>query len=218
MVRKGTFVLGLALFSVLERGWANPASDCTRIVSNLERLACFDKAAGTPSRVHATSRKWSNPELGVVDLAPVMADEVVRTPDDFTFHIHTQADGPPGQRRLSISAPAIVAAEPRPWLVISCVQNISRLQLLMGQPVVGNRVQVQLLTEKGATNNLPWQVMDNGQVLDAGRGLAAIEQIKVLKGAHRIRVVSAHPALSGLSFDAQGLDPLIEQARMACHW
>ena len=46
--------------------------------------------------------------------------------------------------------------------------------------------------------------MENGQVLDAGRGLPAIEQIKQIIGAKRIHVVSEHADLNGLSFDAQG--------------
>lgn len=60
--------------------------------------------------------------------------------------------------------------------------------------------------------------MENGQVIDAGRGLPAIEQIRKLIGAHRIEVVSEHSELDGLIFDAQGLTPLISQARSTCRW
>ena len=60
--------------------------------------------------------------------------------------------------------------------------------------------------------------MENGQVLDAGRGLPAIEQIKQLIGAQRIEVVSDHNEVDGLIFDAQGLDPLIRQVRSTCRW
>jgi len=60
--------------------------------------------------------------------------------------------------------------------------------------------------------------MENGQVLDAGRGLPAIEQIKKLIGAQRIRLLSDKPEVDGLMFDAQGLDPLISKARSTCRW
>lgn len=63
-----------------------------------------------------------------------------------------------------------------------------------------------------------WQVTENGQVLDAGRGLPGIEQIKPLIGARRIQVESDNPAVDGLIFDAQGLDPLIDEARKTCRW
>jgi type VI secretion system protein VasI len=60
--------------------------------------------------------------------------------------------------------------------------------------------------------------MENGQVIDAGRGLPGIEQIKQLIGAHRIHVESDHPAVNGLTFDAHGLDALIDKVRTACRW
>jgi type VI secretion system protein VasI len=211
-------VLGLAVFALLEPALAAPMRDCTRIVSNVERLACFDEAAGTPARLPAMRRGWSAPELDAPSMARVLANEARRTPDNLAFHLGAEDDRRTGHRQVVISAPAIATSEPRPYLAISCVQNISRLQLLTGDPVQGNRVSLQLRTEHRATSPLVWQVMENGQVLDAGRGLPAIEQIKVLQGAHRILVVSDHPALDGLRFDAQGLDPLIDQARKACRW
>lgn len=59
---------------------------------------------------------------------------------------------------------------------------------------------------------------ENGQVLDAGRGLPGIEQIRQLIGARRIQVHSENPAVGGLVFDAQGLDRLIGEVRKACRW
>ncbi|MDF0729260.1 type VI secretion system-associated protein VasI [Pseudomonas entomophila] len=196
---------------------ANPARDCPQVVSNLERLACFDQAAGTP--VHVPRQAWSAPEQEAPSLLSVMVNEARRAPDDLTFTLSEQGNSDAqGQKRLVISAPAIAATEPRPFLAISCIENISRLQLLIGEPIDVGRVTVQLRTELQSTAALPWQVMENGQVLDAGRGLPAIEKIKALIGAHRIHVVSDDPVVDGLTFDAQGLDPLIEQARAACRW
>ncbi|MFJ2983591.1 MULTISPECIES: type VI secretion system-associated protein VasI [unclassified Pseudomonas] len=190
---------------------AGAPRDCPRIVSNLERLACFDEAAGTPARV--TTQPWSAPEHDAPSVLRVMASEAQRTGDDLTFRLSGQHP-----ESLLIAAPAIVAVEPRPYLAISCVQNISRLQLISGQPIEAKWVNVQLRTERETTEASAWQVMENGQVLDAGRGLPAIEQIRRLFGAHRIHVVSDHPRFDGLTFDAQGLDPLIDQARKACRW
>ncbi len=142
----------------------------------------------------------------------VLAHEASRPPEDLTFRLSAEGEG------LLISAPAIASATPSPYLVISCVQNISRLQLVVGRPLDVGRVTVQLLGERRNTNATPWQVMENGQVLDAGRGLPGIEQIKQLIGAHRIHVQSDNPAIDGLIFDVQGLDPLIDEARKTCRW
>lgn len=194
----------------LAPSWASQARDCPQIVSNVERLACFDQAAGTPA--HRTKRQWSTPEQDSPTLHRVMAHEAKRSPEDLTFRLRAENDG------LMISAPAIASVAPQPYLVISCVQNISRLQLVTTQPIDSGWVLVRLQGERGATVPTPWQVTENGQVLDAGRGLPGIEQIKQLIKAHRIQVESDNPAVNGLVFDAQGLDPLIDEARKACRW
>ncbi|MCO7517146.1 type VI secretion system-associated protein TagO [Pseudomonas guariconensis] len=216
MITRYVYGAGLSLLFCIGPVLASTARDCPTIVSNLERLACFDQAAGTPVRLPRST--WSAPEQDSPTLRRVMANEAQRAPDDLTFRLSAEDEGLAGHRRVLISAPAIASPEPRPYLAISCVQNISRLQLIVGQPLEAKWVKVQLQGERGATNATPWQVMENGQVLDAGRGLPAIEQIKPVIGAHRIHVVSDHPVVDGLSFDAQGLDPLIEQARQACRW
>ncbi|WP_313296254.1 type VI secretion system-associated protein VasI [Pseudomonas sp.] len=184
--------------------------DCPRIVSNLERLACFDSFAGTPA--HRVPVQWSAPEQDSPTLRRVMAQEAERAPDDLTFRLRSEEHG------LMIAAPAIASVAPHPYLVISCVQNISRLQLVTAQPIDAGRVTVRLQGKRGATVPTPWQVTENGQVLDAGRGLPGIEQIKQLIGAHRIQVESDNPTVDGLIFDAQGLDPLIDEARKTCRW
>ena len=218
MIKQFTYGFWLCFLVGAEQALAQAARDCTRISSRVERLACFDEAAGTPSDRSVIQGRWSAPELSAPSLARVLANESLRTPEDLAFRMSSHQEGQIGQRLIVISAPAIGATEPRPYLAISCVQNISRLQLLTAQPIEGNRVTLRLRTERQASSELPWQVLENGQVLDAGRGMPAIEQIKALIGAYRIQVLSDHPALSGLSFDAQGLDPLIGQARQACRW
>lgn len=45
-----------------------------------------------------------------------------------------------------------------------------------------------------------------------------VSNIKQLTGANRLHVESDHPAVDGLVFDAQGLDPLIDEARKTCRW
>ncbi|MFJ4067190.1 type VI secretion system-associated protein VasI [Pseudomonas sp. NPDC089996] len=217
MIPRSAYAAGISLLLVLQPALAGAVRDCPGVVSNLERLACFDEAAGTP--VQAPRRAWSAPEQQAPSVSRVMANEAGRPVDDLAFRLgnpHDEASA--AQPWLVISAPAIASADPRSYLVISCIQNISRLQLITGQPIDANRVKVQLQGARGASKATAWQVMENGQVLDAGRGLPAIEQIKRLIGAHRVQVVSDDPGIDGLTFDAQGLDPLIDQARKTCRW
>lgn len=210
MIVRYAYGVGLSMLLSLAPSLASQTRDCPQIVSNVERLACFDQAAGTPA--HVTKLQWSAPEQDSPTLRRVMAHEAGRPPEELTFRLEKGDDG------LMISAPAIASVAPYPYLVISCVQNISRLQLVTAQPIDAGRVMVRLQGERGSTLATPWQVTENGQVLDAGRGLPGIEQIKPLIGANRIQVESDNPAVDGLVFDAQGLDPLIDEARKACRW
>lgn len=210
MLGKNIYGLSLLLMIGCMPISAYSDQDCPRIVSNLERLACFDQSAGTPA--HLEPAQWSAPEQDSPTLRRVLTGEVGRTPEDLTFRLRPEDDG------LMISAPAIASVAPHSYLVISCVQRISRLQLVAAHPIEEGRVMVRLQGERGATVPTPWQVMENGQVLDAGRGLPGIEQIKQLIGAQRIQVASDHPAVDGLVFDADGLDPLIAEVRKTCRW
>ncbi|MDH4552150.1 type VI secretion system-associated protein TagO [Pseudomonas sp. BN607] len=205
----------LSLMFCLPPALASPVRDCPRIMSNVARLACFDEAANTPA--HATPRQWSAPEQDAPSVLRVLANESARKPDDLTFLASArEAEG--RLQGLVISAPAIASTEPRAYLAISCIQSISRLQLITARPLDARRVQVQLQGMEVSTAATPWQVMENGRVLDAGRGLPAIEQIKKLLGTRRIQLFSDHPEVDGLMFDAQGLDVLIGRVRSACRW
>ena len=216
MINRCAYGAGFSFLLLVEPSLANSDRDCRQVVSNVERLACFDDAAGTPARF--ARQLWSAPELDAPSVSRVVANEQGRDMDDLTFRANVRQAESAGRDGLVISAPAIASVEPRPYLAISCVQNISRLQLITGRPLDGGWFKVQLQGERSASATTAWQVMENGQVLDAGRGLPAIEQIKKLIGAHRIHVVSDNAAVDGLTFDAQGLDPLINQARSTCRW
>jgi type VI secretion system protein VasI len=207
---------GFLLLLCLQPALASRTQDCPGIVSNIERLACFDRAAGTPA--HATKKPWSAPELEAPSVMRVMANEAARTADDLTFRGGDLSESSGGAPELVITAPAIASGNEHAYLAISCIHNISRLQLIAKKPIETGWVTVRLKGDGWSTNETPWQVMENGQVLDAGRGLPAIEQIKKLIGAHRIQVVSDHPEVDGLMFDAQGVGPLISQARRTCRW
>lgn len=216
MIIRCAYVAGLSFVFFLQPVLASPIQDCPAIVSNIERLACFDQAAGTPA--HKAKKQWSAPELEATSVLRVMANEATRTADDLTFRIGSQSEGSERAPEWVISAPAIASGDDPSYLAISCIQHISRLQLIARQPIGASWVTVRLKGEGGSTNATLWQVMENGQVLDAGRGLPAIEQIKQLIGAQRIEVVSDHNEVDGLIFDAQGLDPLIRQVRSTCRW
>ena len=199
---------------------AASARDCTAVVSGLERLACFDQAAGTPARVPPVSSSRTAPARSTGLAGWVQANEVQRLPEDSRFLLSRwRVSTAPLQPQLLISAPALGAVGLRPHLVISCQSGISTLQLLMAEPVVPNRIRLRVFKDgRPLAPAREWRVLDTGKVIDAGRGLPAIDLLRGMGGGQRLRLESDYPSLDGVMFDADGLGALIEQERQLCRW
>ncbi|NWL75386.1 type VI secretion system-associated protein TagO [Pseudomonas taiwanensis] len=197
--------------------------DCTRIVSAVERLACFDAAAGTPPTPPSSQPPSvsAEPAVRAADITVLVREnEVGRRPDQTASILGRSADDLPGQFKVVISSPALSGAAPRPLLAISCLSNISRLQLLTADPLPVNRVSIRLLLDgRPISPSRPWQVLEDGTVTDAGRGLVAIEQLRELtRPGQQLQLESDHSPFHGLRFDVSALAGQMMQQREACHW
>lgn len=192
------------------------STDCVGIVSGLERLACFDKGAGTPALDEPLRDLPPSSET----FARLAANERQRDPEQLGFVMSTGPEMPGSeQQRVFISAPAVTALDDGRYLMISCQADISRLQLLLERPIKRHSVTVQLQVDGGAVAPArSWRVLEDGRVIDAGRGLPAVELIRRLGQGSRITVRSDDPGLNAMVFDAVGLAAMIEEERRACHW
>jgi type VI secretion system protein VasI len=200
---------------------------CIGVVSDIERLACFDTAAGTPpaptsptpaavAPSDSSSAFVRVPEIvGLVRL-----NESSRQAGETGFRLSREEEPITERWNVVISAPAMDGSAAPPVLAISCLSNISRLQLLTQHPVDPNRMNIRLLVDgRPISPPVSWQVLADGTVVDAGRGLVAIEQLRHLVGAGaRLQVESDYAPVSGLQFDATYLHTLMKQQREACHW
>ncbi|WP_256831555.1 type VI secretion system-associated protein TagO [Pseudomonas sp. Pse1] len=176
-------------------------------------------AAGTPIHHAPVAPRAISRVLPIVDL--VQRNEAKRPPEDQRFLLSSFPEPDNDQQhRLVISAPALGALPPRPYLAISCESRISRLQLVLDEPAKPNKIRIQLFKdERPVSEAYQWQVLDDaGLVVDAGRGLQAISLLRNMGGGQRLRLESDYPRLHGLVFDAEGLGELIEQERQACRW
>lgn len=199
--------------------------DCTRITSALERLACFDAIAETPPTYPS-----QQPPAAAVVAEPVVkpphitrlvnANEAGRRPEETASRISSSADALPGQDKVVISAPALSGTAAETYLAISCLSNISRLQLLSADPLPVNHITIRLLLDgRPITAARPWQVLEDGTVSDAGRGLVAIEQLRHLtRKAQLLQVESNHGPFDGMRFDASALAEQMSRQREACQW
>ncbi|MEN4917687.1 type VI secretion system-associated protein VasI [Achromobacter spanius] len=208
------------------------ARDCRMIVSDIERLACFDAGAGTPPTPVAGAAGGSVAAPGAAAPAPfapspsipdvielVRLNEAERDERDVSFRMTRVQDQQPEQNQVVISAPALDGSAQRAYLAISCISNISRLQLLLPRPAERNQIRIRLFVDaRPLSTTRTWQVMEEGLVIDAGRGLVAIELLRLLSSGGRLRVESDYAPAHGLMFDAEGLQGLVAQQREACHW
>ena len=152
-------------------------------------------------------------------LLAVAANERGRPQDDMRFRMTQPTASIVEGSRVLISAPAKDAVRPKPLLVVACIDRITRLQLIVHPPVAPAQAQVSLfLDDMPLADARSWQVLEGGRVLDAGRGLPAIDLLRRIKAGSEIRVQSDLSAIDGLHFDAHGLTDLISVQRKACRW
>ncbi|SAK75946.1 hypothetical protein AWB80_04402 [Caballeronia pedi] len=233
-----TTTLGLAGCGPHDKSTAAaPWHDCTSIASPVRRLACFDAAAGTPPehadpKADSTVAPSAPAAVSDADLqarsapagrsaiaALVQRNEAERRGASTQFLLSRVATDDSDGAQMIISAPALGSAAPRPYLVVSCISGITRLQLLTSELVSSNRMRMRLFLDgKPLSDATTWQVLDTGDVVDAGRGLVAIDLVRRLSDGARLRIESDYPQADGLMFDATGLKALIAQEREACHW
>ncbi|WP_058910616.1 type VI secretion system-associated protein VasI [Entomohabitans teleogrylli] len=181
---------------------------CRSEPAPLLRLDCYDKALAAP-----TGATPAAPAQAGVAWQRAMAQEAQRDDRETAFLVtHSGGDNP----QVVLTTPAIGVAPPRPVLMFSCVDNITRLQVALTMPVRERDGAVSLATENRRIS-VGWFVRENGFLLESSRGLAGIEEIKQLFGAQRL-TLSLPGDASRLVFNISGLAQEIDPLRTACHW
>ena len=106
---------GLCLTAMVVMEAQSATQECPSIVSPLKRLECFDLAAGTPVHHAPAAPRALGRVLPIVDL--VQRNETKRPPEDQRFLLSSFPEPDNDQQhRLVISAPALGALPPRPYL------------------------------------------------------------------------------------------------------
>ena len=123
-----------------------------------------------------------------------------------------------GRPTVVITTPAIGHVPPRPVLMFSCVDNITRMQVALMHPLDVHDIAVTLNADNRALRS-HWFVRENGTLLESSRGLSGIDEIKQLFGAKTLTVdTGADNAAGKLTFNIDGLARAIAPLRDACHW
>lgn len=174
---------------------------CRQEPSPLVRLACYD-AIGNGA---ASATEGDSPKSAAWQA--IWAQEQVRTPESASFLL--QSDETRGSETLT--RPALRGAT----LSIGCVDSITHIRLRLDQPWSGEKVLVELDGQPSAGSQ-SWFIRDQGLLLEYGRGLPAIEELKRWLGHRELQVRADNGAL--LRVDLSGLKEALAPLRQQCRW
>lgn len=218
------FILIFFLFSmpVFSKQEILSPKSCIEIKSSLQRLTCFDRYFKTPIDIpnikEATKtlrRKKSKIMQMAIRIEEQRNDETAPGLLREVIMEHENAE----QQRIILTSPALGRHPPRPLLMISCINNITRLQIGLHNSINRGRVDVALkLRDRTQQTNYSWRVLDDGKIIDAGHGIPSINLLKTMIGHNRILIHSEDIALEGLTFDITGFTHHVKSFRIACHW
>ncbi|KFB99231.1 VasI family type VI secretion protein [Trabulsiella guamensis ATCC 49490] len=189
-------------------------SICRKEAAALERLACYD---------HVLTPEQENDFGGALIKARYSGEAWQRAVEQekqrigaTTTLLVTQTEGE--RPVVVITTPAIGNLPPRPVLMFSCVDNITRMQVALMQARKENDIPV-VLNVDGRQFRSRWFVRENGMLLESSRGLAGIDEIKQLFGAKVFTVdLGTEGAAGKLTFTVDGLSQAIAPLRKTCHW
>ena len=95
----------------------------------------------------------------------------------------------------------------------SCINKISRVEIIFLSQVEGTRADVSLGGEKQR-----WFFDEQGLVLRSGRGIAAISIIKPLINIPQVIARSNASLVDGLLFELASPVPTLTELRQLCKW
>lgn len=186
---------------------------CRREPAALERLDCYDHILapeqpgfdGALVKARYEGEAWKR----------AITQEKLR-PDNSTTLLMTQSDGE--RPAVIITTPAIGNIPPRPVLMFSCVDNITRMQVALTHSMTPSDIAVTLTTDVRQMQSR-WFIRENGTLLESSRGLSGIDEIKQLFGAKTLTIDTGTDSAAGkLTFNIDGLAKTIAPLRDVCHW
>lgn len=182
------------------------AKKCTSINARLERLDCFDKVFNTKlpqvePRQAIKSEAWYRG----------MALENKRVENNLRPLISDAIDN---SNDIWLTLPSLSDSNTQGVLMLSCIDNISRLDLLLKEKIS----QVRLEISANAFKTSLWRVDNSGYVLSSARGLPAIELIKDISNFPMLKIESEDAVINGMSFNTRDLSTSLTSLRRNCRW
>lgn len=179
---------------------------CRSEASPLARLDCYDntlsEVTGEKNKQMSAGPAWQR----------AMEQEKGRTDHSTTFLVSAGEGENP---MVVLTTPAIGVPPPRPVLMLSCIDNITRLQIALVAPQKDGSVT---LTADRDRFDVQWFLRENGYLLESSRGLAGIAEIKRLMSAQTLTINGSPGGVPRLTFTLSQLAEELKPLRNACHW
>lgn len=191
----------------------NAMSACRKQPAALERLDCYDHILAPQSDTGFAGALVKARYDG--EARKRAFEQEAQRADNSTALLLTRTEGE--HPTVIITTPAIGSLPPRPVLMFSCVDNITRMQVALSVSRQEHDIPVTLKTESGAFRSR-WFVRENGYLLEASRGLSGIDEIKQLFGARTLALETGTSGSGQLTFNIDGLAQTLAPLREACHW
>lgn len=210
----GSAMTGVTAISQDTQATLQAMQTCRQEPAALERLDCYDRLLSplTPDGLNGALVKA---DLVGESWTRATAQEKHRQGNTTELLVmQTSGERP----TVIITTPAIGHIPPRPVLMFSCMDNITRMQVALAKALDTHDIAVTLKADS-RTFRSRWFVRENGILLESSRGLSGIDEIKQLFGAKTLTVdTGAGNADEKLTFNIDGLAQTIEPLRDACHW
>ncbi|MDG2940395.1 type VI secretion system-associated protein TagO [Bisgaard Taxon 10/6] len=183
----------------------NPqVQQCTAIKSNARRLLCFDELFETPIRTQ--------------DINAKSIDSVIpKTVSDIFALANSDNAEEIDSNELQIGLPS--EEKEQAAIYIACKDNITRFQIVLKDPVSKNPLNVEIAdsTTNKTASKVDWQNAERGYMLDAGRGLYAIQQLKTMLYIDSFNIIIPQEKRK-YTFKNNGLASRVAAIRKECGW
>lgn len=191
-------------------GLIEQAHQCRQIPPRLDRLACFDTIFETPLERTLISiddnfypSEWAR---------AIEARNSLNFEDGWALVV--EGEGKKGNAWVALPAQnATFSDRETPVLLLSCINNLSRVELALPEEVADARIQVSI---RGISQY--WRSDDHGVLFSSARGLSAIEMMKRIANDSNLTLRSNADFADGLQFSTRGLEHGLQALRERCGW
>ncbi|WP_001097952.1 type VI secretion system-associated protein VasI [Vibrio sp. RC586] len=185
------------------------AEQCRTVSARLERLACFDRVFATPLDAVVVTPMTPYPTEWKRAMAALK-----QPASESGWFLVTDGEGKGSSAWVALPAQNRLSAEQTPAvLLLSCINNLSRIELALPQEREDARIQISIRQQTQF-----WRSDDHGVLFSSARGMPAIEMMKLAASEPRLLLRSNAPFADGLQFDTRGVNEALDALRERCGW